>query len=413
MAPAKRSPTRPPKRSSARSLSGRPATRKARSWLVVLPLLIGGVLLVLVLSRRTPPPPVASGAPHLRLPELAAPDPQRLSASADRGSDTAGQPDLAALRLERAQRTLDTYVQATKYPPTSRPLSEHPDQIEPLNKVDHRQFLVPGGQSRLRLRYDRSFLVGDDAVVIRLSGEDSDGNPLPCEIVSASATEAPFSSDAGRHSAVTLSFTGDGHGGGAVTGTFTMRFQPARQGFAQHLGGIRIAVRARVGDEEGTTGFDVYYTPTPPAVFTRAVREVLENGSLSLYLGINVHKAGHYIITARADDTTGNGFAYLSFNDEVQEGAREIPLVLFGKLIRDRHAGAPFRLRDVEGFLLKEDTDPDRELVQPLLGTVHTTQAYPESAFSDEEWQSEQRTRTIDEFTRNLEDLKKQAAGAR
>jgi hypothetical protein len=63
--------------------------------------------------------------------------------------------------------------------------------------------------------------------------------------------------------------------------------------------------------------------------------------------------------------------------------------------------------------LLKEDTDPDRELVQPLLGTVHTTQAYPESAFSDKEWQSEQRTRTIDEFTRNLEDLKKQAAGAR
>lgn len=413
MAPAKRSPTRPPKRSSARSFAGRPATRKGRSWLVVLLLLIGGVLLVLVLSRQTPPPPVASGPPHQRLPELAAPDPQRLSAFADRGNDTAVQPDLAALRLERAQRTLDTYVQATKYPPTSRPLSEHPDQIEPLNKVDHRQFLVPGGQSRLRLRYDRSFLVGDDAVVIRLSGEDSDGNPLPCEIVSASATEAPFSPDASRHSAVTLSFTGDGHGGGAVTGTFTTRFQPARQGFAQHLGGIRIAVRARVGDEEGATGFDVYYTPTPPAVFTRAVREVLENGSLSLYLGINVHKAGHYIITARADDTTGNGFAYLSFNDEVQEGAHEIPLVLFGKLIRDRHAGAPFRLRDVEGFLLKEDTDPDRELVQPLLGTVHTTRAYPESAFSDQEWQSEQRTRTIDEFTRNLEDLKKQAAGAR
>jgi hypothetical protein len=411
MAPAKRSPTRSPKRSSARSVSGRPATRKGRSWLVVSLLLIGGVLLVLLLSRQASPPAVASGAPHLRLPELAAPDPQKLSAFADRGNDTAVEPDLAALRLERAQRTLDTYVQATKYPPTSRPLSEHPDLIEPLNKVDHRQFLVPGGQSRLRLRYDRSFLVGDDAVVIRLSGEDSVGNPLPCEIISASATEAPFSPDAGRHSAVTLSFTGDGQGGGA--GTFTTRFQPTRQGFAQHLGGIRIAVRARVGDEEGATGFDVYYTPTPPAVFTRAVREMLEHGSLSLYLGINVHKAGHYIITARADDTAGNGFAYLSFNDEVQEGAREIPLVLFGKLIRDRHAGAPFRLRDVEGFLLKEDTDPDRELVQPLLGTVHTTRAYPESAFSDEEWQSEQRTRTIDEFTRNLEDLKKQAAGAR
>src|ERR1700754_4311238 len=142
MAPAKRSPTRSPKRSAARSSSGRPATRKGRSWLVVL-LLLGGGLLVLLLHRQAPPPAVASGAPHQRLPKLAAPDPQGLSAFADRGNDTAVAPDLAALRLERAQRTLDTYVQATKYPPTSRPLSEHPDLIEPLNKVDHRQFLVP------------------------------------------------------------------------------------------------------------------------------------------------------------------------------------------------------------------------------------------------------------------------------
>lgn len=405
----------PSKRRPARSSSGRPATKKGRSWLVALPLVLGGVLLVLLVRRQEPPPAKSSSAHDgaLRLPALAIPEHEGLSAVADRGDDKAVEPDLAAQRLERAQRTLDSYVQATKYPPTSRPLSEHPDQIEPLNKVDHRQLLVPGGQSRLRLRYDRSVLVGADAVMIQLSGEDSVGNPLPCEIVSASATEAPFSPDVGRHGPVALSFTGDGSGGDAVAGTFATRFQPARQGFAQHLGGIRITVRARVGDEEGATGFDVYYTPTPPAVFTRAVREVLEHGSLSLYLGINVHKAGRYVVTARADDATGNGFAYLSFNDEVQEGAREIPLVVFGKLISDRHAGAPFRLHDVEGFLLKEDTDPDRELVQPLLGTVHTTRIYPESAFSDEEWQSEQRTRNMDEFTRNLEDAKKQAAGAR
>ena len=405
----------PSKRRPARSSSGRPATKKGRSWLVVLPLVLGGVLLVLLVRRQEPPPAESSsahdGAP--RLPALAIAAPEGPSAVADRGGDKDVEPGLAARRLERAQRTLDSYVQATKYPPTSRPLSEHPDQIEPLNKVDHRQSLVPGGQSRLRLRYDRSVLVGDDAVMIRLSGEDSVGNPLPCEIVSASATEAPFGPDVGRHGPVPLSFTGDGSGGDAVAASFATRFQPARQGFAQHLGGIRITVRARVGDEEGATGFDVYYTPTPPAVFTRAVREVLEHGSLSLYLGINVHKAGRYVVTARADDATGNGFAYLSFNDEVQEGAREIPLVVFGKLIRDRHAGAPFRLHDVEGFLLKEDTDPDRELVQPLLGTAHTTRVYPESAFSDEEWQSEQRTRNIDEFTRNIEDAKKQAAGAR
>ena len=379
MPPTKRRPTRSPKR-----------TRRGRAWPVVSLLLIGGVALVLLWSRQAPPPAVAREAPPPRLPP-----PQ--AAVAERGPDPAVAP--VAPQLERARQTLDTYRQATRYPPNSRPLSEHPDQIEPLNKVDHRQILVAGGQSRLRLRYDRTFVEGDDAVVIRLSGEDSGGNPQRCEIRAASATEVTYGADAGKHSAVTLAFTGDG------AGTFTTRFQPARQGFAQHLGGIRIAVRARVGDEDGEVSFDLYYTPTPPAVFTGAVREVLENGSLSLSLGINVHTAGHYLIAARVDDANGNGFAYLSFNDDVQAGAQEIPLILFGKLILDSHAGAPFRLHDVEGFLLKEDTDPDREIVQPLLGTVHTTQAYPPNAFSDQEWQSAQRTRTIEELTRNLQDL--------
>ncbi|HET9619974.1 MAG TPA: hypothetical protein VFP84_01315 [Kofleriaceae bacterium] len=367
--------------------------------MAVLLLVVAGALAVLW-SRQAPPPAVARATPPPQPLAHEAPGPW---GNAEPGPDPAAAPSQAALRVQRAQQTLDNYVQATKYPPTSRPLREHPDLIEPLNKVDHRQILVPGGQARLRLRYDRTFVVGDDAVVIRLSGEDSAGNPAPCEILSANASAAPVGPDAGKLAAVPLVFTGDG------PGSFTTRFQPGKQGFAQHLGGIRIAVHARVADEDGTPSFDLYYTPTPPAVFTRAVREVLDNGSLTLNLGINVHKAGRYLINARVDDANGNGFAFLAFNDEVAEGAQEIPLVVFGKLIHDGHAGAPFKLRDVEGFLLKEDTDPDRELVQPLLGTVYTTQAYPQSAFSDQEWQSEQRTRTIDEFTRNLKDLKQQA----
>src|SRR5512143_179293 len=159
----------PSKRRPARSSSGRPATKKGRSWRVVLPLVLGGVLLVVLVRRQEPPPAESSsaheGAP--RLPALTLPAPEGRSAVVDRGADKDVEPDLAARRLERAQRTLDSYIQATKYPPTSRPLSEHPDQIEPLNKVDHKQSLVPGGQSRLRLRYDRSVLVGDDAVMIR------------------------------------------------------------------------------------------------------------------------------------------------------------------------------------------------------------------------------------------------------
>ena len=78
-------------------------------------------------------------------------------------------------------------------------------------------------------------------------------------------------------------------------------------------------------------------------------------------------------------------------------------LTLFGRLVLDQHPVPPFTLRDVEGFLLRESGDPDREVLSALLGSVHTTRVHSESAFSSAEWQSEERERHVREFTRDLE----------
>jgi hypothetical protein len=44
-------------------------------------------------------------------------------------------------------------------------------------------------------------------------------------------------------------------------------------------------------------------------------------------------------------------------------GSSEVGLTVFGKLMRDLAPALPLTLRDVDGYLLKENTDPDRALM--------------------------------------------------
>jgi hypothetical protein len=62
----------------------------------------------------------------------------------------------------------------------------------------------------------------------------------------------------------------------------------------------------------------------------------------------------------------------------------------------------PLTLRDVDGYLLKENADPDRALLPRLEGTVHVSKQYPLKGFSDAEWQGEERSRYLTEFARDL-----------
>ncbi|WP_253910470.1 choice-of-anchor X domain-containing protein, partial [Pyxidicoccus fallax] len=313
-------------------------------------------------------------------------------------------------RLERAKRTLDTYLAATRYPPESRPGREQPDQMDLAEPERTRPLSRETPDVQLRLKQDRVFVVGDEAVHFFVSCEDAQRAPRPCEVVSASAHESEYMTGGRAESPVALTFRDSGANGDtqAGDGVSTGRFQPSKQGFPMSSGTLRVSLQVRSGKTEGTAFFDILYTPSPPAMFTGQVREALEGGSLQLYLGIQVRKAGRYVVAGRVDDESGEPFAHVSFNEELREGPQEVRLTIFGKLVLDEVPTFPLRLRDVEGFLLKEQGDPDRELMASLRGYVHTTKEYAPAVFSSAEWNSEERVRYVQELNSDVEEAQEQ-----
>lgn len=323
-----------------------------------------------------------------------------------------GAPSRAMLeaRLERAETVLARYRETTKYPHSSRPLREQPDQVQPHHVSPHRLPLTNDGdqvgQGILILRQSHFYLAGDEAVTFTVECGTSEG-PAPCEVQSATATAAATGTAAGAGLRAEVSFTA------AASGAMhTATFAPAAQGFAKYHGPIHVALAVRIGEEEGIRGFDIEYTPRAPAVFTGRVNERLVDGSLVLGVELEIDEPGRYVIAARVDDATGRSFAYLSFNEELPRGTTEAALVLFGKLVLDEQALAPFRLRDVEGFLLAEDQYPDRKLLATLEGVVHTTREYGGRDFSDAEWQSEERDRYLDELGRDVDRARRELEDA-
>jgi len=68
------------------------------------------------------------------------------------------------------------------------------------------------------------------------------------------------------------------------------------------------------------------------------------------------------------------------------------------------HDGAPampLRLRDVEGYLLREDRDPDRLLLPRREGKVFDSRTRSLDGIPDDEWQSEERSRYLAEYAQD------------
>lgn len=111
------------------------------------------------------------------------------------------------------------------------------------------------------------------------------------------------------------------------------------------------------------------------------------------------------------DDARGQPFALVSFNEELGGGEQTARLRVFGKLLRDAAPAMPLRLRDLQGFLLLPDRFPDRAMLARREGVVFTGVRHALTAFSDAEWSSEERSRYLAEFNRDVSELEAQLAG--
>lgn len=324
---------------------------------------------------------------------------------------------LAELRqqFELVDRTYCDYTKGTRYPHESRPLSEHPDQVEPNAPVTEAHPMRGSGGSNpnvlIQTSQSRVFMAAGESAAFSLRALDSGGTSQPLVVTRAVAQGMTFKG-ARATAQVALAFADDGSGADAVAGdgAFAGVLAPAQTGLASFDGTIRAEVHYTVGGKAGFVLFDVIYSPQLPATWNGPVREAVEAGSLVYYLKADIRTAGRYVVNGRVDDARGKPFALATFNDVLPTGPAEIKLTVFGKLLQDQKPAQPLTLRDVDGFLLKENTDPDRALMPRREGAVFTGKKHANADFSDAEWESEERTRHLDEFARDIALVRKAQA---
>lgn len=362
--------------------------------------------------REVPAPPAQAAlqAGHLALPA----GPASAAASRPPGSpftdaalrERLSQRELLQQRLERARTTLASYREQTRYPHESRPIAEHPDQVQPFAPVQESLPLrFPGTKAavpgvRILTSQDRVFMSGDETVRVSVTAQDDSGRTLPLLVTRAVAFDLPDPRQAAGRPQLALDFRGS-------DGVYSAQFQPSRTAFADFAGTLRLQVTLSQDGRQGVVNFDVVYQPGVPADWG-AITERVADGSLDFLVGLDVKQPGRYVVSGRVDDARGEPFALVSFNEELGSGAQVARLRVFGKLLRDAAPAMPLRLRDLQGFLLLQDRFPDRAMLPRREGVVHRSASYALKGFSDAEWTSEERERYLTELGKDVAQLEAQ-----
>lgn len=321
--------------------------------------------------------------------------------------------------LENVQLTDHSYCnyrEGSKYPVESRPAAQNPDQMQPNQPVtEMNPMRIEGGGSNtnvfLQTSQSRVYLAAGESVAFSLRAVTPQGETVPLVVTRAVAQGMTYGASRPTPQ-VALSFVDDGGGADPVARdqAYAGALAPGQTGLAGFHGTIRTEVRYTAGGRSGFVLFDVIYTPVLPASWTGQVREATEDGSLQFYLGLDVRQPGRYVITGRVDDARGQPFALASFNDVLGVGTREVKLTVFGKVLTDGAPALPLRLRDVDGYLLRENVDPDRLLLPRLEGRVFASRMQSMKGVSDAEWESEERSRYLTEYAKDRKAAREQLA---
>ena len=353
---------------------------------------------------------VAKTGSHLSLPAA----PTSAAASRALGSpftdaalrERQAQRDLLLQRLERAKQALAVYRDQTRYPHESRPIAEHPDQVHPFAPIrESLPLRFPGSKGaipgvRILTTQDRVFMSGEEVVKVSVAAQDEAGKALPLLITRAVAFDLPDPRQTAGRPQLALDFSGS-------EGVYSAQFQPSRTAFADFAGTLRLQATLSQDGRQGVVNFDVVYQPLVPAEWG-AISDRVADGSLDFVVGLNVKRAGRYVINARVDDAKGQPFALVSFNEELGGGPQAAHLRVFGKLLRDGAPAMPLRLRDLQGFLLVPDSFPDRAMLARREGVVYKSGSYSIKGFSDTEWTSEERNRYLAELGKDVSQLEAQ-----
>lgn len=340
--------------------------------------------------------PLAASAPPAGL-HFLGPVPVMTPAGGDR---TVRRRQLAG-QVRLTQHTYCSYLQHTRYPHASRPAAQHPDQLYPNQPVrESNPMRIDGGDSDpgvlVQTAQSRVYLAAGETVEFSLRAVDAHGAALPLVVTRALAQGmgATGNRPAPR---VTLAFSQDDDGHWRAT------FAPQAGALAGFHGTIRSEVRFSAAGRAGVVLFDVIYSPELPAVWAGAPREAIGADALEFTLPLDVRLAGRYVVSGRIDDALGRPFTLASFNELLGQGMQSVALRVHGKLLHDADPAPPLPLvlRDVEGYLLRENADPDRLLLARREGPVLVSRTLSLAGVPDHVWQSEERSRYLAEYAKD------------
>lgn len=314
-------------------------------------------------------------------------------------------------RLAQAREALAAYEAHARYPSESRPASEHADQLRPFDRITEEHPLrTPGGTAmqgvKLLTTQERVFASGPESNTITVSLQNDQGQALPLRFTHAVIKEVTEPGRTAQTAQRPLWPQDQGQDGDAVAadGVHTAVMRPALQGFGGFAGRVRLELWMEYGGQPGFTYFDLVYDPGTAARWLPGVQESVAQGALAMDLRLDVQQAGRYVISGRVDDADGQPFALALFNEELAKGPQTVRLWVHGRLLHDKKPTFPLVLRDVDGFLLRPDTNPDRITLRRLTGSVHRTQSYALARFSPDAWSSEQRDRYLAEMGKDVDD---------
>jgi len=302
-------------------------------------------------------------------------------------------------QVRLTDHTYCNYLEHSRYPPASTPAGHHPDQLYPNQPVlesnpmrlddsaADTNVLVQTGQSRV-------YLAAGESVQFSLRAVDAQGAALPL-VVTRALAQGVYDSGSRPAPRVTLAFVQD------AGGDWRADFAPHAGALADFHGTIRSEVRFNADGRSGFVLFDVIHSPTLPANWRGTPDESIGPDALEFSLPLDVRLPGRYVVSGRIDDALGRPFALASFNDVLGEGAQAVRLSVHGKLLHDGAPPLPLVLRDVEGYLLRENADPDRLLLPRREGRVLASRTLSLAGVPDIAWQSEERSRYLAEYAKD------------
>ena len=301
-------------------------------------------------------------------------------------------------QVRLTDHTYCSYLAHSRYPHESRPAGHHPDQLYPSQPlIETNPMRAEGGDShaevQLQTAQTRVYLAAGEQAGFSLRALDGGGQPLPLVVTRALAQGMTYGTSRPAPQ-VTVPFTDEG-------GVWSAQLAPAQTALAGFHGTIRLEVRFQAGGRAGFVLFDVIYSPQLPATWSGTPREAVGGDALQFALPLDVRLPGRYVVAGRVDDAAGRPFALASFNEVLGQGAQQVVFRVHGKLLHDGAPRLPLTLRDVEGYLLRENLDPDRLLLPRLEGEVFASRTRSLDGVPDIEWQSEERSRYLAEYAKD------------